>query len=166
MDERVSQSLTNRRTLMLLTLGFGLLALLLATIGIYGVLASLVQQRRREIGIRMALGSDRSAIFRLVLREGVVMLGLGLLLGLVGAAALQRAIESHLYDVSPLDPKVLVFVVLLMSAAALAACLVPARRATRVDPASALAEPYTAIRRGAEDSCAPCHTYAFIRIAC
>jgi putative ABC transport system permease protein len=141
MEQRISRSLSNRRTPMVLTLGFGLLALLLAGIGIYGVLASLVQQRRREIGIRMALGSDRPAIFRLVLREGAVMLSLGVLVGLAGAAALQRAIASHLYGVSPLDPGVLVLVVLLMSAAALAACLVPARRATRVDPVSALAEP-------------------------
>ncbi|MPY87702.1 MAG: FtsX-like permease family protein, partial [Luteitalea sp.] len=141
MEERIARSLTDRRMPMLLTAAFALLALLLAAVGIYGVLASLVQRRTREIGIRMALGSDRPAIFRLVLREGVVMLGLGLIFGLSGAAALQRAIENHLYGVSPLDPRVLVLVVVLMSGAALAACLVPARRATRVDPASALAEP-------------------------
>jgi putative ABC transport system permease protein len=125
---------------MLLTLGFGVLALLLATIGIYGVLASLVQQRTREIGIRMALGSDRSAIFRLVLREGAIMLGLGLLGGLAGIVALRRAIESQLHGVSPFDPVVLALVVFVMVAAAITACIVPAHRATRVDPVSALTE--------------------------
>jgi putative ABC transport system permease protein len=76
-----------------------------------------------------------------VIRDGAVMLSFGLLLGLVGAAALRCAIENHLYGVSPLDPRVLVLVVLLMSAATFAACLIPARRATRVDPTAALGEP-------------------------
>jgi putative ABC transport system permease protein len=140
MEERINRSLTDRRAPMLLTLGFGVLALLLATIGIYGVLASLVQQRTREIGIRMALGSDRSAIFRLVLREGAIMLGLGLLGGLAGIVALRRAIESQLHGVSPFDPVVLALVVFVMVAAAITACIVPAHRATRVDPVSALTE--------------------------
>lgn len=140
MQERISRSLTDRRTPMLLTLGFGVLALLLATIGIYGVLASIVQQRTREIGIRMALGSDRSAIFRLVLREGAIMLAVGLLGGLAGIVALRRAIESQLHGVSPFDPAVLALVVFVMVAAAVAACIVPAHRATRVDPVSALTE--------------------------
>ena len=140
MEERISRSLTDRRTPMVLTLGFGLLALLLAVIGIYGVLASLVQQRTREIGIRMALGSDGAAIFWLVLREGAVMIALGLLAGFAGIIAMRRAIESQLHAVSPVDPGVLAIAIFLMVAAAVAACLIPARRATRLDPDSALAE--------------------------
>jgi len=140
MEERINRSLSDRRTPMVLTIGFGLLALLLAVIGIYGVLASLVQQRTREIGIRMALGSDGTAIFRLVLREGAVMIGLGLLAGFAGIIAMRRAIESQLHAISPLDPGVLTIAIALMVGAAVAACLVPARRATRVDPVSALAE--------------------------
>jgi putative ABC transport system permease protein len=139
MEQRISQSLSNRRTPTVLTLAFGLVALLLAVIGLYGVLASVVQQRTREIGIRMALGSDRTAIVRLVLREGAVMIGLGLLGGCAGIVAMRRAIESQLHAVSPLDPGVLALAMLLMVGAAVAACLVPAHRAARVDPVSALA---------------------------
>ncbi|MGH9371139.1 MAG: FtsX-like permease family protein [Vicinamibacterales bacterium] len=141
MGERLSRSLSDRRTPMVLTIGFGFLALLLAVIGIYWVLASLVQHRTREIGIRMALGSDGTAIFRLVLREGAAMIGLGLLAGFAGIIAMRRAIESQLYAVSPLDPAVLAIAIALMVGATVAACLIPARRATRVDPVSALAEP-------------------------
>ena len=88
----------------------------------------------------MALGSDGAAIFRLVLREGAVMTGLGLLAGGAGIMAMRRAIESQLHAISPLDPGVLAIAIALMVGAAVAACLVPARRATRIDPVSALAE--------------------------
>ena len=88
----------------------------------------------------MALGSDGAAIFWLVLREGAVMIALGLLAGFAGIIAMRRAIESQLHAVSPVDPGVLAIAIFLMVAAAVAACLIPARRATRLDPDSALAE--------------------------
>ncbi len=138
MDERIDGSLSDRRTPMLLAAGFGVVALLLAAVGIYGILAYLVQLRRREIGIRMAMGSDAAGIFRLVLGDGMLILAAGLIAGLAGAALLRRLIESQLYGVSPLDPGVLAAVAALLAAAALLACLVPARRATRVDPVTAL----------------------------
>lgn len=140
MEERIGRSLSDRRTPMLLTAVFSAVALLLAAVGIYGMLAYLVQLRTREIGIRAALGSDTGAIFRLVLREGAMVLLPGLLLGLAGAVALRRLIASQLYEVSPLDPGVLALVVAVLAAVALAACLLPARRATRIDPVVALAE--------------------------
>ena len=138
MEERIDGSLTDRRTPMLLAAGFGIVALLLAAVGIYGMLAYLVQLRRREIGIRMALGSDTAGIFRLVLADGTLILAAGLVAGLAGAVALRRLIESQLFGVSPLDPGVLATVAALLAAVAVTACLVPARRATRVDPATAL----------------------------
>jgi putative ABC transport system permease protein len=140
MDERITDSLTDRRTPMLLTAIFSALALLLAAVGIYGTLAYLVQFRTKEIGIRTALGSGAAAIFRMVLSEGLTILVPGLALGFAGALALRRAIESQLYVVSALDPRVLTLVVAVLGAVALAACLVPARRATRIDPVVALAE--------------------------
>ena len=138
MEERIDESLADRRAPMLLAAGFSAVALLLAAVGIYGTLAYLVELRTREIGIRLALGSDGPAIFRRVLGEGAWILGLGLLAGLAGAAGLRRLIESQLYGVSPLDPGVLAGVAAILAAVALAACLVPARRAMRVDPVVAL----------------------------
>jgi len=116
------------------------LALFLAAVGIYGVLAYLVTQRRREIGIRVALGSTQAGILKLVLREGLVLAGTGLTLGITGAAALRKAVENEIYGVRPLDPLVLGSVVVLLGVVALAACLLPARRAMRVDPVSVLSE--------------------------
>ncbi len=138
MQERVGDSLTNRRTPMLLTAMFSAVALLLAAVGIYGVLAYLVQMRVKEIGIRVALGSGTAGVFRLVLREGVVILGVGVAAGLAGAFALSRFIESQLYEVSAADPVVLLLVAGVLSAVALVACVIPARRATRIDPVEAL----------------------------
>lgn len=140
MDDRISESLSDRRMPMLLTLAFGVLAVLLAVIGIYGMLASFVQLRSREIGIRMALGSASKAIVWLVVREGVTLIALGLLAGFVGVVALRQAIESQLHDVSPMDPGVLLVAIALMVGAAIVACLIPAYRATRVNPVSALAD--------------------------
>jgi predicted permease len=138
LQNRIDESLLGRRSPMLLALVFAALALFLASVGIYGVLAYLVSLRRREIGIRMALGSDRGRIFRLVLGEGVVILLLGFVLGLAGVSALQRAIASQLFGVHVMQPAVLVVVVALLAAVALVACAIPALRATRVDPVTAL----------------------------
>src|SRR5271169_2965795 len=138
MSERMDLSLASRRTSMLLANAFGGVALFLAMLGIYGVLAYLVAQRTREIGIRVALGSPRGRILGLVLREGFKLVLVGLVLGLVGAASMQKAVASEIYGVRPLDPLVLVSVMAVLAIVALAACAVPARRAMRVDPIVAL----------------------------
>jgi predicted permease len=140
MQERMDSSLVDRRTPMMLALLFSAIALLLAAIGIYGVLAYQVSQRTREIGIRMALGSDRSGIFRLVLGEGIVLLEVGLALGVGGAFAIRRAIETQLYGVGGMDPIVLLSVGVVLGLVALVACIVPARRASKIEPILALAE--------------------------
>lgn len=138
MSERIDLSLASRRTTMLLANAFGAVALFLATLGIYGVLAYLVAQRTREIGIRVALGSPRVNILRLVLWEGFALVIIGLLLGIVGAVFMRKAVASEIYGVGALDPLVLGSVMALLAFVALAACAVPARRAMRVDPIVAL----------------------------
>lgn len=134
MAQREELSLSSRRTSMLLALAFGLLALFLAAIGIYGVLAYLVAQRRREIGIRVALGSTHSGIVKLVVREGFILVGVGLALGMLAAISLRSVIRSEIYGVGPLDPLVVGGVTLVFGVVALCACMVPARRAAQVDP--------------------------------
>jgi len=140
LTQRVEKSLNQRRTPMLLALAFGLTALLLASVGIYGVLAYQVAQRTREIGIRMALGSDRAGIARLVLREGAALVAAGLVAGGVGAVLLRTFIRSQLYGVGAFDPVVMLAVVGVLALAALAACLGPARLASRVSPVVALSQ--------------------------
>jgi ABC-type antimicrobial peptide transport system permease subunit len=138
MSERIDLSLSSRWTSMLLANAFGGVALFLASLGIYGVLAYLVARRTREIGIRVALGSTQTGILRLVLREGFQLVAIGLVLGIIGAASLQKAVASEIYGVRPLDPLVLASVMALLAIVALVACAVPARRAMRVDPMVAL----------------------------
>ena len=140
MTSRVEKSLNPRRTPMLLSLAFGAVALLLAAIGIYGVLAYQVAQRTREFGIRIALGSDTGRILGLVLREGLVLVGVGLGAGIIGAVLLRRLIVSQLYGVGAFDPGVLAGVTVVLAFVSLVACLGPARRATRVDPVIALGQ--------------------------
>lgn len=140
MRERVSQSLLSRRTPMLLAVLFAAVALFLASIGIYGVLAYQVAQRRREIGIRLALGSDGARIFRLVVREGLMLLAIGVAAGFAGSVAIRRAMASQLFGVQPLDPIVLTSVAALLGVVAFTACAVPARRAARIDPLIALTD--------------------------
>lgn len=140
MQERVDLSLVNRRTPMLLATLFGAIALLLAAVGLYGVLTYQVSQRRREIGIRMALGSDTGHIFTMVVREGLVLLAVGLVAGLGGAFAIRRAMEAQLFGVGAMDPMVMAAVSVVVGAVALLACAVPARRAARIDPLIALSE--------------------------
>lgn len=121
----------------LLTL-FSALAMFLAVVGVYGLLAYSVKRRTGEIGIRMALGSSRILVARLVLRQGLGLLGLGLLIGLAGAFALTRLLAGFLYDVPALDPLTFALVPILLFIATLAACLIPACRAAAVDPMEAL----------------------------
>ena len=134
MSERIDLSLTSRRTSMLLANAFGGVALFLASLGIYGVLAYLVAQRTREIGIRVALGSTRTGILRLVLQEGFKLVTMGFVLGIVSAAFLQKAVAKQIYGVQAYDPLVLAGVIALLAGIALIACAVPARRAMSVDP--------------------------------
>jgi putative ABC transport system permease protein len=123
---------------MLLSLGFGGVALLLASIGLYGVLAYHVSQRTREIGIRMALGSEPGGIIRLVLGEGGTLVLVGLGAGLAGALLLQGAIASQLYGVGALDPLVMVGAIGVLGLTSFLACWGPARRAAKVSPLVAL----------------------------
>jgi putative ABC transport system permease protein len=140
MTERADLSLANRRMSLTLAGAFGILALFLAAVGIYGVLSYLVTQRRREIGIRMALGSTQGRIVNLVLREGLVLVAIGLALGMACAAALRSAIAGQIYGVRALDPLVMGSVIALLGLVALLACAVPARRAMKVDPVIVLNE--------------------------
>ncbi|MEO8682824.1 MAG: FtsX-like permease family protein, partial [Vicinamibacterales bacterium] len=140
MEDRVSSSLIDRRTPTLLATGFAVVALFLAAIGIYGVLAYQVSQRRREIGIRMALGAGSGNIFGLVLREGGFIVLFGAALGLVGAYLVRQTLQSQLYEVGAMDPRVIATVGAALGIVAMTACLLPARRASKTDPMIALTE--------------------------
>ncbi len=139
MDERIDESLISRRMPMLLAMAFGIVALFLSAIGIYGVLAYQVAQRRREIGIRMALGSSVRAVFGLVLADGARIVAFGLAMGLAGAYLTGSYIESQLFGVRALDPMVIASVGLVLAIVSLVAVSIPARRASRVNPVIALA---------------------------
>jgi putative ABC transport system permease protein len=141
MLERTDVSLAARKIALGLAGTFGVVALLLAALGVYGVLAYLVAQRRREIGIRIALGSSPRAVFRLVLREGLWLTTAGLALGVFGAIALARSLADQVFGIAPTDPLVLGGVALATGAIALLASVSPAARATRVDPIVVLTEP-------------------------
>jgi putative ABC transport system permease protein len=134
----LSASVSQPRFQLVLLGAFGLLALALATIGVYGVISYSVTQRVEEIGIRLALGAQRSTVLNLVLREALVLAGLGLAAGLFAAVGFTRVISALLYDVSPTDPITLLVVSSTLLFAALLAAFVPALRATRVDPMHAL----------------------------
>ena len=137
-EELVSKSLIERRFMLSLLAGFAVVAGLLAAIGIYGVISVATRQRTREFGLRMALGAERGEILRMVLVEGARMSTVGLALGLGGAIALGRLIERFLYGIKPGDPLTLAAVVGVLALVALTACVLPARRATHVDPIVAL----------------------------
>ncbi len=138
MDGRLAESLRQPRFSMLLLGLFAVVALVLSLVGIYGVLSYLVASRTREIGIRLALGAQPAHVVRGVITQALWLVGGGVALGLAGSFALTRLLTSMLHDVSPTDPGVLGGVAALLVTAALAACYVPARRATRVEPVIAL----------------------------
>ena len=136
--ERLAGSLGQQRTAATLIGGFGALALLLAAIGLYGAIAYSATQRTREFGIRIALGAQTPDVLRQVLREGMMLGVLGLAIGLVGAVAITRVLRSQLFGVTPTDPLSFTVVSLLLLVVVVVASLVPAKRATRVDPMVAL----------------------------
>ena len=138
LDERVVETIAVSRSLMLLFSGFALLALVLACVGIYGIVSYSVSQRTREIGIRMALGARAADVLRLVLRNGMTLVGAGVAIGVGGALALTRFLTTMLFGVTPTDTSTFVVVSAVLAIVAFVACLVPARRATKVDPLVAL----------------------------
>ena len=138
MDERLYDSLARRRFAMLLLGAFAVIALVLAAIGIYGVMVYSVNQRTHEIGIRMALGAQRRNILALVIRQALILASIGTAVGLTGAFALTRIMSSLLYGVSATDPLTFVMTPLVLGGTALLAAYVPARRAAKVDPMVAL----------------------------
>jgi predicted permease len=138
MEEAITNSLEQRRLALRLVSGFGAMALILAAIGIYGMLVYTVNSRRREIGVRMALGSSRTGVSRLILQQAVRMVAWGLVPGIAGAWAAQHAIRSFLFGVKPLDPLALAASVAVLAITATMAAAVPAWRAARVDPMEVL----------------------------
>ncbi|HSV63269.1 MAG TPA: ABC transporter permease [Chthoniobacterales bacterium] len=140
MDDVVANSLGTRRVSMQLFAVFACAALLLAAIGIYGVMAYSVTQRTQEIGLRMALGAQKSDVLGLVIRQGMTLSVIGVIVGLAGAFALTRVIGNLLYGVTATDPATFVGIPLLLLFVALLACYLPARRAARLDPTRALAQ--------------------------
>jgi putative ABC transport system permease protein len=136
--DAVASSFDSRRAVMLLLAAFAGMALFLSALGIYGVLAYDVSQRTREIGVRSAIGASRGQIAGLILRQGLWKAGIGVVLGLVGAALLSRSMTTLLFNVQPTDPAVYVAVSFLLIAVALLASYLPSRRASRIDPLVAL----------------------------
>jgi putative ABC transport system permease protein len=138
MDEAVAASVAPPRFRMLLLAVFAMTAMLIATCGIYGLMAYAVTQRRREIGVRMALGARRGDVLRLVLMRALRIVAAGLIVGLAGAAGVTRVLQRFLFGVTPTDPMAFTVVTLLLMAVGLMAAWLPARRATRIDPCDAL----------------------------
>jgi len=138
MEQRLARSVASRRFVMLLLSTFSILALALAAVGIYGVMAYLVTQRTQEIGVRMALGAQKRDVLKLVVGKGMVLAVMGAAIGLAASLALTRLIRSLLFEVAPTDWLTFVIASMVLLGVALLACYIPARRATKVDPLVAL----------------------------
>ena len=137
-ETRVERSVSNERLVASLSSVFGVLATLLAMIGLYGVMAYTVTQRTREIGIRMALGAVSRDVARMILRDVAILVGVGLAIGLPAAWALGRYIGNQLFGITPTDPTTLAAAVVVLAIVATLAGLIPARRAARINPILAL----------------------------
>jgi ABC-type antimicrobial peptide transport system permease subunit len=137
-DEQIRQSLRTERMLATLSSGFGILALLLSIVGLYGVMSFVVTQRTQEIGVRLALGARRSSALWLVVRDALIMIAAGTIVALPIAWMLRRLVEAQLYDVRPFDLPTIVAASGILGAVALAAAMLPARRAASISPIEAL----------------------------
>lgn len=138
LDQSVAELGTDQRFSTTLLAAFAALAVLLATVGIYGVTSYAVAQRTHEIGVRLALGAKTGDVLRLVVGPGMLLAGIGIAIGLIGSLAVTRLLASLLYGVTATDPLTMIAVAALLALVALAACLIPARRAARIDPLMAL----------------------------
>ena len=137
-DEQISGNFVEERMIARLTMLFGALALLLATIGLYGVTAYTVARRTSEIGIRMALGAERGGVIAMVMRGALIQTGLGLAIGIPAALVCLRFVKAQLYEIKGVDARVLAVSIITLAVAASLAGLIPARRAASTDPAKAL----------------------------
>jgi ABC-type antimicrobial peptide transport system permease subunit len=138
MESLVTKSISQPRLNTILFMIFGVLALVLAAVGIYGVTSYSVTQRQREIGIRMALGAERRRVLLMVVREGGQLALIGITVGLVIGFFVSRLMVAFLFEVAPSDPATFLYVSIILAAVALAACYIPARRASEIDPMGAL----------------------------
>ena len=133
-----SSSVSQRRFVLILVAAFGVLALVMAAVGVYGVMALIVSERTAEIGIRLALGAQPGAVLRLMVTQGVALASLGVAIGLAAATAMTPLLRTQLFGIGVLDPPTLVGIPVLLIAIAAAACYLPARRAMKIDPVNAL----------------------------
>jgi putative ABC transport system permease protein len=140
LESWVDKAMAQSRFLLVLSATFAFLALVLASLGLYGVLSYTVRQRTREVGVRLALGASGDDMMRLMLGQGLVLSAIGLVLGLVGSFALTRVVRAYLVGVTPTDVVTFIAVPALLLVAAAVACYIPARRASRIEPSVALRE--------------------------
>jgi ABC-type antimicrobial peptide transport system permease subunit len=138
LEAQLDETLLTDRLIALLSAGFGLLATVLASIGLYGVMAFVVARRRKELGIRLALGAQPGLVIWMVMREVLLLLSIGLAVGIPAALALGRFVSSQLYGIQPNDPRMAVWTVVLLTVVSAVAGMIPAHRASRIDPILAL----------------------------
>ena len=138
LEGQLDETLLTDRLIALLAAGFGLLATVLASIGLYGVMAFVVARRRKELGIRLALGAEPGGVLWLVMKEVLLLLSIGLAVGIPAAMALGRFVSAQLYGIEAGDPLIAVATMILLTAVSVVAGLIPAHRASRIDPILAL----------------------------